>query len=66
MKPSYCPSCGQLLPEGSHGAQPASSTETGDGLWDCYCDKCHWSGDIYPDSERGMYETKPPFEVKHD
>ena len=50
MRPLFCPNCATLLPDGSHAPQEFGTTdgseETG---WDCFCNACHWSGDIMPD-----------------
>jgi len=55
-RPRFCPGCGARLPDGAHGAQPFShddkaSDDEARWSWNCYCDACHWSGDISPESE---------------
>lgn len=54
-RPRYCPNCAKALSDESHNTQAFSSGE--DGGWDCYCDACEWSGDIFPDDEREFVQT---------
>ena len=52
-RPLFCPACGVRLAEGPHGAQEFEQrvdfARDSDIGFDCHCDTCKWSGDIYPD-----------------
>lgn len=41
MNPKYCPMCKNEL----------DTKELEGEVFDCYCNKCEWSGDISPDGE---------------
>jgi hypothetical protein len=58
-RPSFCPHCGAALSPEERSAVPIYDPATGDGGYDCYCDTCGWSGDVYPDDEQGIEETEP-------
>ena len=50
MRPRFCPNCAAPLSEEPHGAQEFTPGARPDrNGWDCFCDACHWSGDILPD-----------------
>lgn len=51
-KPNYCPNCGKPLDE-EYSAIGIAHTEGNTTGYDCYCSKCEWSGDIWPDDEAG-------------
>jgi len=50
-KPKYCPNCGHSLKEVKMGVVAISCIEDKSTGYDCYCRKCGWSGDIWPDDE---------------
>ena len=54
-RPSYCPNCGEALPEGTGYAMPIHQEGNGDGGYDTYCSGCGWSGDVWPDAEQGRH-----------
>jgi hypothetical protein len=51
-KPNYCPNCGAEL-EGASAVMAVLDERAGDGVYDCYCGRCGWSGDVFPDDEQG-------------
>ena len=58
MCPKVCPNCGAQFPEETHQlvAFGWDESEAIDG-WDCYCEVCHWSGDICPDYAEGALDS---------
>mgnify|MGYP001609832769 CR=1 FL=1 len=59
MRPKFCPHCGARLddPNGAYSTTTTGpSPKTG---WDCFCDRCSWSGDIFPDfqTEADLYKA---------
>jgi hypothetical protein len=70
-RPLFCPNCAAALPtdERANAAVPIYSANTnantGDGGYDCYCESCGWSGDIYPEElaisrPHNTSRTSPP------
>ena len=59
-RPYFCPNCGAALSPEERAAVKIYDPGTGNGGYDCYCDACTWSGDVYPDSEQGIEERDPP------
>ena len=49
-KPNYCPNCGAAL-EGENSVVGIQHTDESVAGYDCYCSKCEWRGDIWPDDE---------------
>lgn len=58
LKPTHCPNCGCILSSivgiiDTHGQPAKKFMAVGDCNfthgYDCYCEYCEWSGDIYPD-----------------
>lgn len=52
MRPKFCPNCAAELSLGPHRVQKFTTTSDPDlseDGWDCFCNACSWSGDIYPD-----------------
>jgi len=54
-KPKYCPNCAAPLQD-KYNAVAIESTEQNLTGYDCYCSKCKWSGDIWPDDEADKEE----------
>lgn len=50
----FCPTCGAAL-EGETSAVAILDDSTGNGGWDCSCESCGWSGDVWPDDEQGRF-----------
>ena len=50
-RPNYCPNCGHSIKEVEMSAVAIVSTEYKSTGYDCYCPKCEWSGNIWPDDE---------------
>jgi hypothetical protein len=61
--PHFCPNCGESLSEpisywaDSHRQSTIDNPFKGLG-YDCWCDNCHWSGDILPDMDRDIVEKR--------
>lgn len=53
-RPRFCPACGAAL-EGETAAVAIIDEGSGDGGYDCYCEACGWSGDVFPDAEQGAH-----------
>ena len=47
----FCPNCGAAL-ESENAALEIYDDRSGDGGYDCYCQSCEWSGDVWPDEEQ--------------
>ena len=73
MIPKYCPNCGASIQDdkSSHCmvmrcahvrefVDDGFEVKTYDAVYDVYCPKCGWSGDISPDSETNI-ENKGEF-----
>ncbi len=66
--PHYCPNCGQGLINSMNASfwrdsGRASTTEEpfkGVG-YDCYCETCHWVGDIFPCEDSQIVEKRMEF-----
>lgn len=61
--PHYCPNCGKPLSSiqsyWDDSSRPSTPENPFRGIgYDCYCDDCHWSGDIIPDKDRGIIEKR--------
>ena len=53
-QPKFCPACGAAL-EGETATVAIIDERSGDGGYDCYCEACGWSGDMFPDAEQGAH-----------
>ena len=51
-RPRFCPNCGAAL-IGENAAVGILDERSGDAGYDTSCRTCGWSGDVYPDDERG-------------
>ena len=47
MCPKFCPNCAMPL----HAVGMETTDPDPENGWDCFCQACHWSGDIFPDCE---------------
>jgi hypothetical protein len=61
--PHYCPNCGEHLNKPitywADSSRPSTPENPFRSIgYDCYCENCHWSGNIEPDADREIIEKR--------